>query len=453
MLFPVFRQTTQESIAHQYNRNFYNGLVVGVENLIVKYEELGKPTRKAEFSSLKNELEVIVRIVKKETGILLDLGIDTSPDTNAWVDIGPLGINHPFFKWAHDHFDVSQSDINADKVVAKLIADSNEAIGWVDRKNGKVGGIFNDIEFESKLTYGLLRELPAEQVTGILLHEIGHAFTMLEFLTGMLTRNYALGSIAQVIAKQSDSTVKVLLLNKVKSELENNKNYPHLSNNEYQTKTGRKFTIVGDILDVQTAVEVKTEEELAIYLINASVKPFYSENGNYFYDTSGAEFLADQFATRCGAGSALVEGLHLIYRGSIERSLFIQVCLNILELLVLSNPFIAILILTTIALTPYPIKQYDDPKDRIIRIRNEMVDALKNPDIDNKTKKRYVDDIEKCNVLLREYNRFFSIIAFVSRVLFPSKRKMHNDMLLQKKIEALGNSNLFTTATKYELLN
>jgi hypothetical protein len=206
-------------------------------------------------------------------------------------------------------------------------------------------------------------------------------------------------------------------------------------------------------LDTQIAVEAKSEEELAIYLINAAVKPFYSDSGNYFYDTSGAEFLADQFATRCGAGIELVEGLHEIYSSNIERHRFIQVAIMAVELLLLINPGVVILILISVSLVPYPIKQYDDPKDRIIRIRNEMVDALKDPDLEPKHKKRYIDDIERCNVLLREYNRYFSIIGFVVRMVFPSKRKQHNDMLLQKKLEALANNNLFTSAAKFELID
>lgn len=453
MLLPVYNTVTQESIAHQYNRKFYLDLVEVVNNLVIKYEQLGKPTRTSEFSGLKKELESIIDVVRLYTNLKLDLGIANSSDINAWVDIGPLGLNHPFFKWAHDHFSVTQKDLDASKLVAKIIADSNEAIGWVDRKAGKVGGIFTEIEFESKLTYGLLQNLPTEQITSILLHEIGHAFTTLEFLTGILCRNYACGSIAQVIFNQTDNTQKVLLVNRVKSELTSSKNYPHLDNNEYQSKTGRKYSINGDLLDTQIAVDSKSKEELALYLINAAVKPFYSDNGNYFYDTSGAEFLADQFAVRCGAGIDLVEGLHTIYRGNLERSLFLRIFLNVLELILLSNPFIVFLIMIPIGLTPYAIKQYDDPKDRIIRIRNELTDALKNPDIDPKDKRRYVDDIERCNVLLREYNRFFSLIGFIARVVFPSKRKQYNDMLLQKKIEALGNNSLFATAAKFELSN
>ena len=124
-----------------------------------------------------------------------------------------------------------------------------------------------------------------------------------------------------------------------------------------------------------------------------------------------------------------------------------------LELLAFVMPWIAVIIILSTALAPYPIKQYDDPKDRIIRIRNEMVDALKDPDLEPKHKKRYIDDIERCNVLLREYNRYFSIIGFVVRMVFPSKRKQHNDMLLQKKLEALANNNLFTSAAKFELID
>lgn len=444
---------TQESITHQFDRKFNLELVSAVEGLLAKYEQLGKPSRNSEYSNLKAEIDEIIGVVKRHTNLTLDLGIYGSRAINAYVDIGPLGINHPFFKWAHDHFNVLQRDLNASKVVAKIIADSNEAIGWVDRLNHKVGGLFSAIEFETKLSIGLIGNLPAERVAAILLHEIGHAFTMLEYLTGVLCRNYALGSIAQIIFNQTDIPTKVLLINAVKSDIANTKNYPHLNNNEYQTKTGRKFTIAGDLLDTQIAVEAKSEEELAIYLINAAVKPFYSDSGNYFYDTSGAEFLADQFATRCGAGIELVEGLHEIYSSNIERHRFIQVAIMAVELLLLINPGVVILILISVSLVPYPIKQYDDPKDRIIRIRNEMVDALKDPDLEPKHKKRYIDDIERCNVLLREYNRYFSIIGFVVRMVFPSKRKQHNDMLLQKKLEALANNNLFTSAAKFELID
>lgn len=441
----------QESISHQFDRKFYLALVDACEGLGSKYESLGNPTKSSELSSLKSEINAIIAVVKEHTKLTLDLGMYASSDVNAYVDIGPLGINHPFFKWVHDHFDVTQSDLNASKVVAKIINDSQEPIGWVDRVNHKVGGIFTEIEFDTKLSTALIKNLSADKVAAILLHEIGHAFTTLEYLTGVLCRNYAMGSIAQVIFRQTDLDAKVLLINSVKDGITNAKNYPHLSNNEYQSKTGRKFTITGDIIDTQVAAEAKTEEELTIYLINAAIKPFYSDSGNYYYDTSGAEFLADQFAVRCGAGASLVEGLHEVYSSHMERNLAIRILASVVELLLIGYALTALIIIVSVALTPYPIKQYDAPKDRIIRIRNEMVDALKDPDLDPKHKKRYIDDIERCNVLLREYNRYFSIIGFVTRMIFPSKRKQHNDMLLQKKLEALANTNLFASAAKFEI--
>lgn len=450
MFYP---NVTLEAIAHQFDRKFILDLNTACEDLKIAYERVGSPTSSKDFHLLKKELIAISEVIRHRTNVSLDMGIYASGDNNAYVDIGPLGINHPFFKWAHDHFSIQQSDLDARGYITKIINSTSEAIGWVDRLNAKVHGILTTIDFESKISWGLIKFGRAAGIAATILHELGHAFTLLEYLTGVLTRNYQLGSIAQAIMKQTDRDSKLLIIDVVRAELTDKKNYPHLDNREYQAATGRKFTVSGDILDAQVILDAKSQEELTLYLINAGVKPYYSDNGNYYYDTSGAEFLADQFATRLGAGLDLVIDLHAIYANNPERSLVSRCMLITLELLAFVIPWIAVIILVSVALTPYPIKQYDDPKDRIIRIRNEMVDALKDPDLEPKHKKRYIDDIERCNVLLREYNRYFSIIGFVVRMVFPSKRKQHNDMLLQKKLEALANNNLFTSAAKFELID
>lgn len=442
---------TTESIVHQFNSKLFPRLTMACDDLKIAYDRVGQPTKSSNFHNVSKELAEIAKIIKEETNLSLVLGIYESPHNNAYVDIGPLGINHPFFKWAHDHLYVQQDDLDAEKSVTKLINTANDTIGWVDRVNGKVHGIFKEIDFDSKISYGLIRKGTGAGMAATILHELGHAWTLLEYLTGVVTRNYTLGSIAQIIMKQTDNETKVLIVDKLKLSITNKGNYPHLNNTEYQTATGRKFTTTDDLLETQVVLDSKSGDSLAVYLINAGVKPFYSDTGNYFYDTSGAEFLADQFATRFGAGLDLVMDLHEVYDMHPERSLFTRCIATALELFVIAVPWVAIIVILATALSPYPIKQYDDPKDRIIRIRNELTDALKNGDLSNDRKRGYINDIEKCNILLKEYHRYFSPIAFVTRILLPSKRKLYNDMRFQKKIEALANNNLFVTATKFEL--
>lgn len=452
-MFPLNINLTKESIAHQTNTKLFKALVGACNDLLNGHERIGKSTTPEGFRTLRTELDAIANVVKNETNLILDLSIEQNPRVNASVDIGAFGYNHPFFKWAHDHFTITDDDAKAPRDVAKMVNSMNEAIGWVDRKNVKVHGIFSKIEFPTKISYGTLLECEADVIAAILLHEIGHAWTLLEYLSGIVTRNYAMGAVAQAIMGQTERENKVLIIDTLKHELTNKTNYPHLENQEYQSTTGRKFQIHGDILDTQTVVDSKSGEELTLYLMNAAIKPFYSDNGNYFYDSSGAEFLADQFAARLGATGALVKGLHHIHAMHMERSILIRCLVIAVELIVLIHPIAALVVIASIGLTPYQLKQYDDPKDRITRLRNELVDALKNMDLKPEDRHRYVKDIEYCNTLLTEYNRYFSIIAFVSRMIFPSKRRAYNDMLMQKKLEGLANNNLFATATKFELSN
>lgn len=92
MFYP---NVTLEAIAHQFDRKFNLELVSAVDGLLAKYEQLGKPKKASEFSGLKSEINEIIAVVKRHTNLTLDLGIYASGDVNAYVDIGPLGLNHP----------------------------------------------------------------------------------------------------------------------------------------------------------------------------------------------------------------------------------------------------------------------------------------------------------------------------------------------------------------------
>jgi 5-hydroxyisourate hydrolase-like protein (transthyretin family) len=157
--------------------------------------------------------------------------------------------------------------------------------GWIDPANSRVGGEFSKFIYNMYIGHDFFfgKEFTAEETAGVIIHEVGHAFTFLQFLADtIIVNNVLLRSYQELTNGKPDKKVK-LILSKAADDLE-------IKNREW----------------IQT-VEDDEDGTVAFKVLAAAVQiePRKMDNKKYFSQFA-AEELADIFAARHGAGRAII---------------------------------------------------------------------------------------------------------------------------------------------------
>jgi hypothetical protein len=92
-------------------------------------------------------------------------------------------------------------------------------------------------------------------------------------------------------------------------------------------------------------------------------------------------------------------------------------------------------------------KIYDDPKERLARIRREMVGELKLT-ITDKRRKEIVQDLATLDYLLSKMDDKANILEAIWKYVIPTGRKTVAKKEFQQSIERLANNDLFVSAAK-----
>lgn len=160
-----------------------------------------------------------------------------------------------------------------------------EKKGWIDPANSRVGGAFSEIVFRTYLGTNdmLTSKYTPEESAAVILHEVGHAYTFLQFLADTVIVNAVLHrSYQELTGSNADKKVR-LILTKAAEALE-------IKNRDW-------VQAITDETDGETAFRVLASA--------AAIEPRRMDNKIYFsQDTS--EELAEIFAVRHGAGRALM---------------------------------------------------------------------------------------------------------------------------------------------------
>jgi hypothetical protein len=218
------------------------------------------------------------KCIYEHTGILTNALVLNGYD-NAAVAVPSLTRGNvlnraQFNKFLEKHFDAD-----------KLSLYNLEQKGWIDPSNARVGGAFSEIMH--KLYIGSLflftRTFTPEETAAVILHEVGHAYTFLQFLADSIVVNVVMQRTwAELTNGQPDKKVKLIL-----------------------TKAAKDMGMEG--VEWLQPVEDTTSADVAIKILASAVQiePRRMDNKRYFsMDT--AEELADIFAARHGAGRAIV---------------------------------------------------------------------------------------------------------------------------------------------------
>lgn len=371
-----------------------------------------------------NEIN-LSKIVKDCTGLKINFILEYG--ANAYVIPPDLNRNHVLYNNLRKNY-FKSVDSN------KIIKDKDFFEGSIDLATGIVTGDYCNVSSDLAIGAELLKKhskYTVKETTAICLHEIGHIISYLKLVARMLKTNYLLDDAVSNLLKSETKEQRTVILTEI----------------EKSTKT----TI--DKKD-DIAEKARTKEAYAVLILNQSIKQSQQEFKVNIYDARSWEQLADQFASRHGYGKDIVTGLNKLYgdMGHHQyRSRITHFFMEIIKLLLffMLGPVNWLIILLMIG-NPL-VEEYDPPRERFIKVKHQINDALKNPNLTTDQKARYLDDYNEIEKVINQLNDNVTAYEFIWGSLFPWGRAQRKSIKESQNIEGMLNSDLWAISTLLSL--
>lgn len=395
------------------------------------------------------DLEGHALIRKLESTIFSRLGIKTNLDvSNILAATMPFYVNkkHIFLDPHWRDMDISISD--QQKVINKLQGKK----GSVNTATAKVSGFFSEYEHVVYMNFHDLIKfnLTEAEITAILLHELGHDFTTLEY-------SNRLNSLNQIFA----NVALRLTSDKKKDQLE----YIYK-----ELKTVDAEVSEQDVDDIVNGNRIIAGVKMIKTLFN-SVDTQMREST---YDKTASEQMADNFANRFGYGRHLVSALDKISDRfyNPEKSRLASILTWIFEL----NRLLGMIIVAG-SLAAYPIHAcmalfilyvtlrtsaedcrdytYDELKFRYKRVRQDMVEQIKaiaDKGGNKKQLQEMLDSIYYIDSIIEKTYIYKSVFRLIGNAIFAGGRKADRAIKEQQLMEELATNDLFLEAAHFKIM-
>lgn len=444
---------SQEAISFQKEEKFFKELVSISEDLKVTVDKVyrEKARRKKEentndtvvvkapvsFDDVSDDVRTdyedrFVKTISDFTFMDVTFQISSEPYANAYIEFPKVTRGHPLlmeaWRWERELYKDGEAVVSRAKEFVN--------VGWVDLEKAQVHGVYRKINSKIVISEGLVMQMTPSEIAAVILHEVGHGFYYFVSIGHMVTRSFALAAIAEATLNISDNNRKVALLSKARKDMDLN------------------------VLDPEYASQIKSKEELQVVLINCDKQRIRSEYGCDLYDLRGFEYLADQFAARQGASVHLATGLKKLYNvndstafGTFRYIIFelIKLIYIIFASILTWGALLIVVILVGVCNNPLT-SVYDDPKRRIINIRQQLIEAIKDKTNSKNRKLALLADIDVIDEVMSDMHSRLTWYEFIFVNLVPSNRKEWNQLLLQKELEKLAYNDLFRVSSKLSTL-
>lgn len=320
---------------------------------------------------------------------------------------------------------------------------SLEQKGWIDPSQSKVGGAFSEIMFKMFIGGDLFtsdeygKSYTAEEAAAAIIHEVGHAYGYLQFLADkVVINNVLLRTYQELTNGNVDKKVKITLTSAA---------------NDMRIKGREWLECVSDDTDPEVAYNLLTSAVL-IEERNLDNKRFYTQ---YAF-----EEIADIFATRHGAGRAIVS---LRSKNDLPTTSTSSLMLNssIMFISLLLMPVIspgfgagALIAFIGTLLDISAIKEIPDItkfKQSAQKVRNQMVEKIKQSRLPKEDIAAILEDIEYTDNLIQNYQADTDPPAVQKLINMFQRGKMEARASREytDKLEVLAANNLFVRAAQF----
>lgn len=315
--------------------------------------------------------------------------------------------------------------------IQTLLAESQKVVAKVNLRKAKVEGYFSTILFTIYYPIELFKGnlLTIEEHTGVLMHEIGHAFTICLASSRTISTNMILQYANKAIKNtQSPEEREIVYLN-----IKNKMNIKSIDEKELS--------------------KVKSNSVRDIVLVSNIAKSYRDEIGANIYSMTSCEQLADQFSSRMGCGVHVVTGLSKIYKRHMHISTRSNVMFFFIEFLkiglLLSFTTIGMFMITMDS-TEEPT--YDRPEVRFKRLKEDLIQKAKQPDIPKELAHEIMNGVANIDEVLKGYKDRYQLVDVIANYIIPSRKAMVSQKEFQRQLEELSSNDLFVSALRLQHL-
>lgn len=398
-------------------------------------------------------LPLIDKVIFKRFGLKIRIRNVTSG--GAYVYIFPVGKNNILF---HDDLkdgvfdELLSREADVIHKEQQSILNDKSFKGIIDIKNAKVSGSFSMHEHFVGMSLDMLVEHfgidDPRELSAILLHEVGHAFTWYEYSNRIYDTNQVLQELKT--KEMVDSGTKSYILSE-------------LSNKDLITKE-----------DARSLLDSTNEKIFGLGLIKALDAGNKSFLENRVYAKTSSEQLADNFAAKLGYGKEIVLALNKFpaldtYNFAITQLMFLGATIHLASfvgviLALIFGPILSpgvliglsfglvVSLLFTIGGTGKKDFTYDDTKIRYQRVRNQLVELLRLTASSKKEVEGLLDSIQQIDKIINKLYNHRNIIDITKDWLLSGHRKAYDSVKEQQLLEKLTSNNLFIKSKELQMI-
>lgn len=302
--------------------------------------------------------------------------------------------------------------------------------GYVDLEKYEVGGDFENCFAEIDMgdaLFGPRAILTADEVVGVMLHEIGHNLWAMLAAARFTRTSLILQEGTKRLLAAPTKVERIRLLRDIEE-------------------------IYGaGIPEVERYAEVRQHpESYKVTILQLAATESTSQIGDNIYDARAFEQMADQFAARAGYAMHLTTGLDKLFRMHMSSAYFspmvnLLFCISKILMFVFIGSMMPAFIATILFSNP-SIQTYDKPKRRIERLKEEIQGALREKDLSDENKEKMLAEIEILDGVLKEMYHNEGVYEFIWDRVFPWGRKQRAITETHMELEKLLNNPMYRTA-------
>ena len=393
-----------------------------------------------------DQLKIIENVIKKFTGLNVEMVISPAFMTNAWVEFGPTNYNNVLF---NDFQQKYMKYAAPGDILSSVEAAQHK--GGVDISKATVTGLYAEVKSKITVTFGLLKkkEVKAEHIAAIIMHEVGHLFALFEYTNRQIRTNQVMAAI--VAANVQKVSVK-----------------------EFENLLTTASKLLGGRGPELSSIKNTPDSGIAIATVVLDLGGEVSKSalGIPEYDDTSFEMLADQFVSRHRYGRHLLDALELLPKapgvnpklGRFELLMvgilpFVTLGTSLAEVIGITaaNPVVALILL--VLASNSAVKNSDAAKDytydelqvRFKRIREQSIALLKDSE-PTADVKEIISSIKAMDAVINKTFIPPNYLRSVIRYFSTKNRSIAESIQFQRDMEELAHNDLFLKAKELQTL-
>lgn len=432
-------QESMESV--KYNPNpFLKDLFIGMATTCVTiYSEISDPDMR--MDRIQDILVDTSSALRKHTGVDLNLELKRSIATSYTVEVEiPREALTPSSMFPR------LSDKDMDKVINGEVNYTVE--GTMDLKEVKVTGIFSKIGFKLNLGVDLFKPdlLNTDEIAAIILHEFGHIWDFLSNV-GEVTRTISVDAYARKVIHGNYTLEKKLDVIKG----------------------------LGGPDDIDDPSELG-DEEIGTLVSRYAFARNKTMQASVLYSKHSEEFIADSFPAMYGLSYSVATAMRkldgerfFLLRNREYRPMWVGALSFMFSMFELSTmtigvlnagsirPLMMAMLAPILAINYIPFignRVAIKPSDRLKKLREVLISALKDPDTSSSEKKKILDDLGKLDKELKNLSAEIPLIHEVFKMVLESflpANRSKTDYKTRMTLDALDNNRLHEMTQRLKL--